>query len=102
MDTEMKEEQNKHHLTFEDREIILLGTAHVSKESAEMVEKVIHEEKPDTVCIELCQSRYQALTQKNKWQDTDLIKVIREKRPSSCSRTSCWPLFRKRSAKNWG
>ena len=80
MDTEMKEEQNKHHLTFEEKDIILLGTAHVSKESAEMVEKVIHEEKPDTVCIELCQSRYQALTQKNKWQDTDLIKVIREKK----------------------
>jgi pheromone shutdown-related protein TraB len=76
----MKEEQNKHHLTFEDKEIILLGTAHVSKESADMVEKVINEEKPDTVCIELCQSRYQALTQKNKWQDTDLIKVIREKK----------------------
>ncbi len=35
---------------------------------------------PDTVCVELCDSRYQALTQKQKWQDTDIIKVIREKK----------------------
>ena len=76
----MDDQQNRHHLTFEDKEIILLGTAHVSRESADMVERVIKEEKPDTVCIELCESRYQALTKKNKWQDTDLVKVIREKK----------------------
>lgn len=76
----MTENENIHRLTFNDKEIILLGTAHISKESAEMVEKVIMEEKPDTVCIELCQSRYQALTQKNKWKETDLIKVIKEKK----------------------
>ena len=57
-----------------------MGTAHVSRESADLVTKVIEQESPETVCIELCQSRYHALTQKNQWQDTDLIKVIKEKR----------------------
>jgi len=76
----MTNNDNKHRLAFEDKEIMLLGTAHVSKESADLVAQVIEEEKPDTVCIELCESRYQALTQKNKWQDTDLIKVIKEKK----------------------
>ena len=71
---------DRHQLTFEEKEITLIGTAHVSRESTELVEKVINEEKPDTVCIELCKSRYQAITQKKKWQDTDLIKVIREKK----------------------
>ncbi len=69
-----------HRLTFEGKEVILIGTAHVSRESAELVTKVIKEETPDTVCVELCQSRYQAITQKNKWQDTDLVKVIKEKK----------------------
>lgn len=71
---------NTHRLTFEDKEIILIGTAHVSRESANHVGRVIEEEKPDTVCIELCKSRYQSLTQKSRWQDTDLLKVIREKK----------------------
>jgi pheromone shutdown-related protein TraB len=71
---------NIHRLTHEDKEIILVGTAHVSKESADLVGQVIKEEEPDTVCVELCQSRFQSITQKNRWQDTDLLKVIKEKR----------------------
>ena len=69
-----------HHLSFEDKEIILIGTAHVSKESARLVASVIEEEKPDTVCIELCQSRYQSIRQKDRWQNMDIVKVIKEKK----------------------
>lgn len=76
----MTNNDNIHRLTFEDREITLIGTAHVSRESADLVVKVIEEEKPDTVCIELCESRHKAIKQKNRWQNTDLIKVIREKK----------------------
>lgn len=71
---------NIHHLQFEDKEITLVGTAHVSRESVDLVKQVIEAEKPDTVCIELCHSRYQSLTQKKAWQETNLIKVIREKK----------------------
>ena len=76
----MTDNDNIHRLTFEDREIALIGTAHVSRESADLVVKVIEAEKPDTVCVELCESRYKAIKQKNRWQNTDLIKVIREKK----------------------
>ena len=76
----MTNNDNVHRLTFEDKEITLIGTAHVSRESADLVVKVIEEEKPDTVCVELCESRYKAIKQKNRWQNTDLIKVIREKK----------------------
>jgi pheromone shutdown-related protein TraB len=69
-----------HHFEFEDKKIILLGTAHVSRESAELVADVISQERPDTVCVELCQSRYQSIRQKERWQNTDIIKVIREKK----------------------
>jgi pheromone shutdown-related protein TraB len=71
---------NIHNLVFEDKEIILLGTAHVSKESVRLVADVIEAEKPDTVCVELCESRYQSIRQKDKWQETDIVKVIKEKK----------------------
>lgn len=71
---------NVHRLMKDGREIILVGTAHVSRESAELVERVIDEEKPDVVCVELCQARFDALKQKDKWQETDIVKVIRENR----------------------
>ncbi len=69
-----------HHLSFEDKEIILVGTAHVSKESTRLVAAVIEEEIPDTVCVELCESRYQAIRQKDRWQNMNIIKVIKEKK----------------------
>jgi pheromone shutdown-related protein TraB len=74
--------QNVHRLVIGDKDIILVGTAHVSRESADLVEQVINEENPDTVCIELCQARFDALKKKDQWQEMDIIKVIREKRTS--------------------
>jgi pheromone shutdown-related protein TraB len=76
----MIQSNNTHCLTYEGKEVILIGTAHVSKESADLVDQVINEQKPDTVCIELCEARYQSITQKKKWQDTELIKAIKEKK----------------------
>ena len=77
----MKNETNNiHSLFFEEKEVILVGTAHVSKESVQLVSDIIEMEKPDTVCVELCEARYQSIRQKDKWLDTDIIKVIKEKK----------------------
>jgi pheromone shutdown-related protein TraB len=78
----MVEKSDLHQLTYKEKEVTLVGTAHVSKESADLVERVIQSEKPDTVCVELCRSRYEYLTDKKQWEDTDLIKVIRQKKSS--------------------
>jgi pheromone shutdown-related protein TraB len=91
-----------HRLTFEGKEVILIGTAHVSRESAELVSRVIEKETPDTVCVELCQSRYQAITQKNKWQDTDLVKVIKEKKAFLLLSNLLLASFQKRIGKKLG
>jgi len=88
-----------HRLDLENKEIILLGTAHVSKESAQLVKDVIEEEKPDTVCVELCESRYQAIRQKEMWQDTDIVKVIREKKSFLLLANLLLASFQKRIAK---
>jgi pheromone shutdown-related protein TraB len=71
---------NVHRLTHGDKEIVLVGTAHVSRESTRLVEEVITAEKPDTVCVELCSSRFQALKQRDRWSDTDIVKIIKEKK----------------------
>jgi pheromone shutdown-related protein TraB len=74
--------KNIHRTIFEGREIVLIGTAHVSSESARLVEETIGKEKPDAVCVELCKARFDAIRRKDKWQEMDIVKVIREKRAS--------------------
>ena len=67
-------------LTFEDKTITLVGTAHVSRASVELVTEIIETERPDTVCVELCASRYEALSQPDRWRNMDIFKVLREKK----------------------
>ncbi|MBF0234212.1 MAG: TraB/GumN family protein [Desulfamplus sp.] len=62
------------------KKITLIGTAHVSKESAELVKDVIHNEKPDTVCVEICSTRLKSIKDKDSWRNMDIVKVIREKK----------------------
>ncbi len=72
-----------HFLEVDGREFILVGTAHVSRESAELGRRVIEQEKPDRVCVELDAQRYQALTQKQRWEALDIKEVIRKKELST-------------------
>jgi pheromone shutdown-related protein TraB len=97
----MANNPNLTRLEFKEKEIILVGTAHVSKESARLVQSVIEEEKPDTVCVELCQSRLQAIRQKDRWQDTDIVKVIREKKSFLLLSNLLLASFQKRIAKQF-
>ena len=62
-----------------DKEFILIGTAHISQDSVDMVTEAIIEEQPDTVCIELDDQRFQALKNRNRWESLNLIEVIRKK-----------------------
>jgi pheromone shutdown-related protein TraB len=71
-------EQQIVRLTAGDREIILLGTAHISRESVEQVRKVIAEERPDRVCVELDEGRYTSISQGSSWQNLNIGKVIRQ------------------------
>ena len=67
-------------LTHGDKEILLVGTAHVSQKSVEEVERVIREERPDTVCVELDEGRYKMLTDDSAWRSLDIVQVIKQKR----------------------
>ena len=73
-------EDNVVRLVYQDKEIILIGTAHVSRESAELVKRVIDEEKPDSICIELDEGRYHNLQNPKSWENTDVVQVIKAKK----------------------
>lgn len=67
-------------LNYQGKEIILIATAHVSQESVDLVKQVIDEEKPDSICIELDEKRFENIQNPKAWENTDIIKVIKSKR----------------------
>ncbi len=73
-------EDNITRLSYQGKEIILVATAHVSKQSAELIKKVIDEERPDSVCVELDDGRYQNIQNPKAWENTDVVQVIKSKR----------------------
>lgn len=75
--------QDVHLLNVNKKEIMLIGTAHISRDSVEQVKKVISEELPDCVCVELDEKRYQSLLNKNRWESLDLKELIKKKQIST-------------------
>ena len=65
--------------TSDDREIVLIGTAHISKVSKELVRETIENEKPDTICVELDEGRAKSIQDPERWKKTDLKEVIKKK-----------------------
>ena len=72
-----------HSIQFQDKTILLIGTAHISQESVDLVEEVISKEQPDCVCLELDDKRFKSLTQKKQWQSLDLKQIIKKKQLST-------------------
>jgi len=67
-------------LEYEGREILLVGTAHVSKRSVEEVRHVIRQVAPDAVCVELDASRYEALMDETHVSSFDVAEVVDQDR----------------------
>ncbi|WP_080804770.1 TraB/GumN family protein [Desulfamplus magnetovallimortis] len=67
-------------LVVDGKNITLVGTAHVSKDSARLVKDIIHHQKPDTVCVELCASRMKSIKDTDSWRNMDIVKIIKEKK----------------------
>lgn len=63
-----------------EKELFIVGTAHVSKESVEDVAKTVGLVDPDTICVELCESRYKSIIEKERWKKMDIFKVVKEKK----------------------
>jgi len=68
------------HVKVDDKDVYLVGTAHLSQESVQDVRTTIEQMHPETVCVELCKSRHQAITQADAWSKMDIFKVIRQRK----------------------
>lgn len=67
-------------LEYQGKDIILVATAHVSKESVALVKETIEAEQPDSVCIELDQARFDTMRHPKAWEETDIVQVIKSKK----------------------
>jgi pheromone shutdown-related protein TraB len=64
--------------TEEGKEIYVVGTAHISSQSVDLVQETIDEVLPETVAVELCDGRLKSLKDPDRWKNTNLVTIIRQ------------------------
>jgi len=89
-------------LQLGDQRITILGTAHVSKNSADTVTALLKSGAFDRVAIELCPARYSMLNNKDHWQSQDLFKLIREGRAGLMLANLALSAYQQRLADQFG
>lgn len=58
----------------------IVGANHVSSESATLVSNVLEAVKPDSVCVELDQKRYETFVNGANWKELDIVEVFKQKK----------------------
>jgi len=81
--------------------ITILGTAHVSKASANAVRELIETNQFDTIAIELCESRYKSIVNPNALADMDLFEVIKTKKASMVAASLALGAYQQRLAEQF-
>ena len=89
-------------LTLGDTRVTLLGTAHVSRASAETVARLIDTGDYDSVAIELCETRYKTVTDPNSLAKMDLFEVIRDGKATMIMASLALSAFQQRLADQFG
>lgn len=89
-------------ITFEGSRITLLGTAHVSSESVRDVTEAVASGAHDAVAVELCESRYRALTDPDSLEQMDLFEVIRNGKAGMVAANLALSAYQKRLADQFG
>lgn len=87
---------------LDGRKFYLLGTAHVSQASVDLVKDTLHDLKPDCVAVELCASRYQTLRDPDRWRNTDIVEVIKKGRGNLLLAQLLLASFQKKIGKQLG
>ena len=95
-------EQPIRHISRDGVEYTLLGTAHVSRASAEAVKEMAGSGEYDAIAVELCPARYSALTAERKWTDLDLYKIIREGKAGLVMANLALSAYQRRIAEQFG
>lgn len=100
-------ERNSHDQPLEELEvgsshITVLGTAHVSKASADAVAELVHSGKFEIVAIELCDNRHRSIINPNSLADMDLFEVIKSKKASMVAASLALGAYQQRLAEQFG
>jgi len=85
-----------------EREIVLLGTAHISQESIDLARKTIAEEKPNCVCVELDEGRLKALEDGDRWKNLDIKDILKKRQMSSLIVNLALASYQKRMGESTG
>lgn len=83
-------------------EVVILGTAHISRESVEDVKLGFEKLNPDGVAVELCQSRYDSMMDPDRWKKLDIGKVIKEKKLGLLASSLILSSFQKKIGESTG
>ena len=89
-------------LELAGRRIVLIGTAHVSRESVDEAVAAIANEQPDMVCVELDENRWRSMTSPDAWEKTDIIKIIKDGKAFLLLATLALSAFQKRMGMDSG
>lgn len=99
---ELLNDQPHQTVTYDDVEFLLLGTAHVSQKSADVVQSLIETNEFDTVAIELDELRFQAITDENRYKNMDLISIIKNKQTGLIATNLAMSAYQSRLAEQLG
>jgi pheromone shutdown protein TraB len=91
-----------HLLDVAGKRVFLVGTAHVSTQSVDDVRTTIERVRPDSVCVELCQPRYESLTNPQAWRKLDILSVLREGKAHLLLGSLILTAFQRRIARQLG
>lgn len=80
----------------------LLGTAHVSRKSAEAVRDIIAEREFDAVAVELDPHRHKALMEPQAWREVDLFQILREGKAGVLAANLALGAYQRRLAEQFG
>lgn len=95
-------EQPLRHIERDGISYTLIGTAHVSRASAEAVWTMASSEAYDAIAVELCPARYDALTAERNWTDLDLYKIVRQGKAGLVMANLALSAYQRRIAEQFG
>ena len=82
--------------------ITLVGTAHISQKSVDLVEEKIRTGEYDCIAVELCPPRLQNLMEKSMWKNLDIYQVLRQGKGSLLLVNMALSAYQKRLAEKIG
>ena len=90
------------HITRDGIEYTLLGTAHVSRASVAAVRSLIEGGDFDAIAVELCDTRFRAMRDREAWRNLDLLKIIREGKAGMVAANLALSAYQRRLAEQFG